>query len=277
MKNKFWKRFFILICVFALFALIATTNGKARKVTVIETVITDTFTFPQRLFTYAKKWITQDKEFFRSLDELKDENKILKQKNEELQKHVADYELIVSENKILKEHLKMQSDYSNYNVVVAEVISDGNSNWEKTYIINKGAKDGIKPNMSVITSAGLVGYVETVSQNSSKIVSIVDAGNSVSGRIVRTRDAVICKGSSLLKENGKLKIQYIPMDVELIEGDKVETSGMGGIYPKGIAIGKVVSFTAKKNPAENEAIVETFVDFNRLETVAVIIEESEGE
>lgn len=60
-----------------------------------------------------------------------------------------------------------------------------------------------------------------------------------------------------------------------MEGDKIETSGMGGIYPKGIAIGEVVSFTNKKNPAENEAVVETFVDFNRLETVAVIIGESE--
>ena len=125
--------------------------------------------------------------------------------------------------------------------------------------------------MAVVTSQGLVGYIETTTTSTSKIVSIIDAGNSVSGRIVRTRDAIICKGSSLLRENGKLKVKDIPLGVELLEGDKVETSGMGGIYPKGIAIGEVETVTLKKNPAENEAIVQTYVDFNRLETVAVII------
>lgn len=271
MKTKFWKNVFILLCIVILFILIGLTNGKDRKVTAIETIATDIFTGPQRLFTYFKNWVINDKDFFSDIDSLKKKNSEITAENETLKKQMTDYELIKSENTTLKERLKMESDYSEYNIVVAEVISDGSSNWEKTYIINKGSRDGIEPNMAVITSAGLVGYIETVSDSTSKVIAIIDAGNSVSGRIVRTRDAVICKGSSLLKENGKLKIKDIPIGVELIEGDRIETSGMGGIYPKGIAIGEVLSYTIKKNPAENEAIVKTYVDFNRLETVAVII------
>lgn len=273
MKNKFWKNLFIIVGIILLFILINATNGKSRNVTVPETIATDIITSPQRLFTYIKKWIINDKDFFSDIDDLKDKNEQLKTENEELKQKLIDYELLVSENNTLKEHLKIESDYSDYHVVVAEVIADANSNWEKTYIINKGKKDGIEPSMPVITSKGLVGYIETVSENTSKIVSIIDAGNSVSGRIVRTRDAVLCNGSSLLKDDGKIKIKNIPIGVELIEGDKVETSGMGGIYPKGITIGEVISISLKKNPAENEAIVETFVDFNRLETVAVIVQQ----
>ena len=125
--------------------------------------------------------------------------------------------------------------------------------------------------MTVITTDGLVGYVETVSKNTSKIISILDAGNSVSARSTRTRDSVIAKGNISLKDEGKIKITSIPIGVQFIEGDKFETSGMGGIYPKGIAIGEIESYENKTNPLENEAILRTYVDFNKLETVAIII------
>ena len=252
MKNNFWKRFFIIVGIITLFTCIGLTNGKSRKVTIVESLISDAFTFPERLFIHAKNFIIKDKDFFSDMEKLKEENKKLKEQNEELKNKTIDYELLIAENKLLKEQSKMQSAYPDYNVVVANVISDSVNNWEEVFIINRGEKDGIKPNMAVITTEGLVGYVETVSANTSKVVSIIDAGTSVSGRVVRTRDVVVCKGNSLLYESGKLKATYIPIGLELVEGDKIETSGMGGIYPKGIAI----------------------VDFNRLETVAVIIGEN---
>ena len=274
MKNRFWKTFFIVVSIVILFALIGLTNGKNRNVTIAENLISDIFTFPQRLFIHVKNYIIKDEDFFSDIDKLKEENEKLKAENTELKNKTVDYELLVSENTLLKERSKMEAAYPDYNVVVAEVISDSANNWEEVFVINKGENDGIKPNMAVITTEGLVGYTETVSKNTSKVISIIDAGNSVSGRVTRTRDAIVCTGSSLLKETGKNKATYIPIGVELLEGDKIETSGMGGIYPKGIAIGEVKSFTIKKNPSENEATIETFVDFNRLETVAVIIGEN---
>ncbi len=273
MRNKFLKTLLIIIGVIVLFSIIGLTNGKNREVTVVEALFSDIITVPQRVYTHLKNWIIKDKDFFSDIEKLKEENKKLKQENVQLTDKMVDYELLVSENNVLKEHLKMESAYPDYEVVVAEVISGSNSNWEDVILINKGKNSGILPNMAVITTEGLVGYVESVSDDTAKIVSIIDAGNSVSGRVVRTRDAIVCMGSSLLRENGRLKATYIPLGVELVEGDKIETSGMGGIYPKGIAIGEVTSFTVKKNPSENEAIIDTFVDFNRLETVAVIIGE----
>ena len=271
MKNSFWKRFFSIVAVILLFLGIGLTNGKARNVSGVESFLSEIILLPQNGFTYLKNWFSKNEIFFSDIEKLKDENKSLKQENELLKNKMMDYEILASENKTLKEQARIQDSYLDYKVVIANVISDSANNWDETYIINKGSKHGISPNMTVITTDGLVGYIETVTKNTAKIVAILDAGNSVSARSARTRDSVICKGNISLKDEGKLKVTAIPIGVEFIEGDKFETSGMGGIYPKGIAIGEVEAYENKANPLENEAVLKTYVDFNKLETVAVII------
>jgi len=80
----------------------------------------------------------------------------------------------------------------------------------------------------------------------------------------------------LLKEyfgsENTLKIMYIPSDADLLLDDTIETSGIGGIYPKGILIGKILEIIDSKNITDRYAIVETAVDFSKLETVLVIVE-----
>ena len=209
------------------------------------------------------------------IDLIEKQNNYYESYIKDLKKMAIDYEQVTAENDVMRSHLKLADRYKDYNLVVADIISDSAPNWEATYIINKGSKDGIKPGMTVITNEGLVGYVETVTNKTSKIISILDAGNSVSSRVSRTRDEIVCKGSVSSTEEQNLKIMNIPMGTVLIEGDKIETSGVGGIYPKGLSVGKIVEIVNKKNPIENEAIVKTSVDFNKLETVGVIVFESE--
>lgn len=271
MKNSFLKRVLISISIIIVFLCIGLTNGKNRNVSAVEGFLSGIITIPQNGFKYLENWFSGNEIFFSDIELLKNENSELKKENETLKNKMIDYEILASENKTLKEQARIRESYLDYNVVIADVISDSASNWDEVYVINKGSNDGIKPNMTVITTDGLVGYVETVSKNTSKIVSILDAGNAVSARSTRTRDSVIAKGNISLKDEGKVKITSIPIGVQFIEGDKFETSGMGGIYPKGIAIGEIESFENKTNPLENEAILRTFVDFNKLETVAIII------
>ena len=271
MKKKFLKNFFIVIGVIVLFLSIGLTNGKNRNVSAIEGILSSIITIPQKGFKYLENWFLKNDIFFSDIEKLNLENDELKSENENLKNKMMDYEILLSENKTLKEQARISESYLDYDIVIADVISDSASNWDEIYVINKGSNAGIKPNMTVITTDGLVGYIETVSKNSAKVVSILDAGNSVSARSTRTRDSVICKGNISLKDEGKIKVTSIPIGAEFIEGDKFETSGMGGIYPKGIAIGEIESFENKTNPLENEAILKTYVDFNKLETVAVII------
>ena len=277
MKSNFLKKFLIGISVLLMFVCIGLTNGKNRNVSAIEGFLSGIITIPQNGFKYLENWFSGNDIFFSDIDKLKEENSNLKVENEKLKNKMIDYEILASENKTLKEQARIRDSYLDYDVVIANVISESASNWEEVYIINKGSKDGIKPSMTVITTDGLVGYIENVTENTSKIISILDAGNAVSARSTRTRDSVICKGNIALKDEEKLKVTSIPIGVEFIEGDKFETSGMGGVYPKGIAIGEVESFENKMKPLENVAIVRTYVDLDKLETVAVIISDENGE
>ena len=268
-KNKF-KKFLFSVFVIFLFVCIAHTNGNARKVTLVESLCSGIITLPQKGFTYLKNWISKDADFFSLNDQLKEEVDKLKKENDELNAKLMNYEVLVSENSILKEHVNLIDSYPDYTVIAADIIGESTNNWEKVFLINRGEKDGIEPNMTVIAEDGLVGYISSVTNKTAKIISILDPGNTVSCRTTRTRDTVTCKGNSSLMNENKIKLTKIPTDLSLVEGDKIETSGLGGRYPKGIPIGEVTQFNVKKNPIENSAIVKTFVDFNKLETVAII-------
>lgn len=269
-KNNF-KTIFKIILVIALFACINYTNGENRKVTIFEEIVSDIITAPQRIIVHIKNYFKEDGNvFFSNIETLKTKNDELKEENKNLKEKLLDYEVLLAENEVLKKHVKITDLYPNYSIIVADIIMDSGTSWDFTYTINKGSKDGIEANMAVIAEDGLVGYVESVTSNTAKIVSILDAGNAISARVTRTRDTVISKGSISLAEKMQMKITNIPTGLTLVEGDKIETSGLGGIYPKGILIGKIKSFEQKNNPIENEAIVESFVDFRKIETVAVI-------
>lgn len=270
MQRERVKIFLKIIFIIAIFILINYTNGNSRKVTIFENVVTNLISLPQRFVVNAKNYTSENNEYFSNVERLQKENEELTQELKEINEKLLNYENLQAENELLKKHIKLANLYPDYSIIVADIITASTSNWEYTYTINRGSKDGIEPNMAVIAESGLVGYIESVTSNTAKVVTILDAGNAVSARVTRTRDTVISKGSLSLAEKRQMRITNIPIGVSLIEGDKIETSGLGGIYPKGILIGKVRSFEQKSNPVENEAIIESYVDFDKLETVAVI-------
>ena len=122
--------------------------------------------------------------------------------------------------------------------------------------------------MAVIADEGLVGHVISVTDDTAKVRTIVDTSSSISCLMSTSKDSVICKGT--LDNNTELKAMYIPTDANLVQGDSVDTSGLGGIYPKGIHVGTVKKIVTTKNMTDRYALVETAVDFNKLNTVLVV-------
>ena len=96
----------------------------------------------------------------------------------------------------------------------------------------------------------------------------IDTASSVSCNISTSREPIIVTGT--LEKASTLKASYIPTDAVILENDKVETSGIGGIYSKGIPIGTIKEIVSTKNITDRYAYVETAVDFKKLETVLVI-------
>ena len=142
------------------------------------------------------------------------------------------------------------------------------SNYSKTIIINVGKNDGIKENMTVIADEGLVGYIVSVTDTTAKVQTIIDTASSVSATMSSTDESIICKGT--LDSTKELKAMYIPTEYNIIQGDSIETSGLGGIYPKGIHIGTVKQVESTKNVTDRYAVIEVAVNFDKLSTVLVI-------
>ena len=207
-------------------------------------------------------------DLFDRINKLKEENEQLLAKNSELEQSLRELENIKTENETLKEYMNLTEKYGEYKTIPAYVINRDISNYSKTIVINVGTNDGVKEDMTVIGDQGLVGHIVSVTDTTAKVQTIIDTASSVSATMSSTDETIVCKGT--LESTTELKAMYIPTDYNIIQGDSIETSGLGGIYPKGIHIGTVKQVEATKNVTDRYAVIETAVDFDKLSTVLVI-------
>mgnify|MGYP000246501550 CR=1 FL=1 len=258
----------IIITIIILIIIVILSNIQTNQLSYIETAV-GTLVMPiQNGLTYLKNKIVGNNAFFTDINNLKQENEELKTKNSELEQSLRELEIIKSENATLKEYVNLKDKYTEYNTVPAYVINKDISNYSDVMIINVGSKDGIEVNMPVISDQGLVGHILSVTETTAKVQTIVDTSSTISCTITTSRDTIIARGT--LEEESTLKATYIPTDATVLQGDTVETSGLGGIYPKGILIGTIKQVTNTKNITDRYATIETAVDFSKVETVLVI-------
>ena len=180
-------------------------------------------------------------------------------------------EIIKAENETLRAYADLTDKYTEYKTVPAYIISKDLSNLSETMVINVGTDDGVYANMAVISADGIVGHTISATKNTAKVQPIIDTASSISGTMSISRDNVMLKG--ILNETNKLKAVYIGAEADLVLNDTVETSGLGGMYPKGLKIGTLTEIIEAENITEKYAIIETSVDFSKLETVLVIVSE----
>ena len=158
---------------------------------------------------------------------------------------------------------------------MATVVGRDLGTWTSTIIINRGTADGITKEMPVVTPQGLVGNVVSVYTNAAKVQLILDARSAVGTLVQRpeSRVAAIVEGSSTTQLMPRMV--NIARDADIIKGDKLITSGFGGIYPKGLLIGEVVDIVNEEGGLLKYAILKPAVDFDRLEEVFVIVNSRE--
>ena len=258
----------ILITILVLTALVILTNINTSQFSFVEGIANKLVMPIQNGLTYLKNKLAKNNTFFDDINNLKKENEDLKNENEELKKEVSELGIVKAENKTLREYANLSDEYTNYETVPAYIIDRDLSNFSETIVINVGTDEGVQKDMTVVASEGVVGHIISATNNTSKVQLIIDSASSVSAMMNISRDNIIVKGE--LGENKKLKATYISADANIILNDEVETSGLGGIYPKGLKIGKLTEIIEAPNITEKYAIVEPAVDFAKLETVLVI-------
>lgn len=267
-KNKKNGAIGIVITIILLIIIVILSNIDINNFSHVSGALGSLVMPVQNGIVYIKNKIEGNSTFFSDITTLKEENEKLKQENSELAKSLRELEVIKSENEILKEYVNLKDKYTEYTTVPGYIINKDTSNYSETVIINVGSNDGVDVNMAVISDEGLVGHVISVTNTTAKVQTLVDTSSAVSCVIGASNESAIVKGT--LEDSSTLKAMYIPTSATILEGDRVETSGLGGIYSKGILIGTVKKVVNTKNMTNRYAIVEPAVNFDKVQTVLVI-------
>ncbi len=179
---------------------------------------------------------------------------------------------VEGENERLRSLLHFQQLNPTYDFrggqLIARVTSEGPSNYLHTIAIDLGSDHGIKAGMPVVTERGLVGRIYQVGPTTSTVLLITDPSSGVDALI--QRDSSRAVGVVNGQAGGDPIMQYIPQDSDVVEGDLVITSGLGGAFPKDLIIGQVVQVRKRDYEMFQQAVVRPTVNFDRLEVVLVI-------
>jgi len=197
---------------------------------------------------------------------LKEENKILRDRVDLLTRMAEETKAITDDNARLRNLIDFRKAIP-YTSIPAQVIGRDPSNWSNSLIIDKGSSSGIRTDMAVMSTRGLVGRIVETGRSSSKALLITDPDLKVGVMIRRNRQGGILTGMPA----GRCKIIYISPDSDVKAGDKVMTAGFGSVFPKGILIGEVEKVGKEKGRLYKYAILKPSQDLSRLEEVLCII------
>ena len=208
--------------------------------------------------------------YFRLVDvnhentQLKNEIHVLKMANSRYRELLATQESL--------EKLLQFKQTINRPVLAAQVIGLDPTGWFKSVIIDKGKWAGLRIDMPVVNAFGVVGRVVSVSSNYAKVLLIIDQNSAVDCLVQRSRDRGMLKG--LMSEICKL--DYVAKSNDISMGDIVVTSGLGGVFPKGLPVGRILDVKEISGELFKDIKIRTAVDFSKLEEVLVILEESKS-
>ncbi|TYT74595.1 rod shape-determining protein MreC [Desulfobotulus mexicanus] len=158
-------------------------------------------------------------------------------------------------------------------VLVAEIVGKDPSPWFKTFIVNRGWRDGVRTGLPVVVPDGIVGQVIEVAGKYSKVLLVTDRMSGVDSLVQRTRARGVVKGSGA----SFCSFSYALRRYDIAEGDVVVSSGLDGIYPKGLRIGWVDGVVRGDEGIFQDVMIQPFVDFERIEEVMILLLPDEEE
>ena len=171
----------------------------------------------------------------------------------------------------LRELYSLDSQYDEYEKTGARIIARDSGNWFYSFVINKGAGDGIAVDMNVMAGSGLVGRVVDVGPNWAKVKSIIADDSNVSAMVLSSSDRMIVSGNLKLYASGVIEFeQLVDSEDVVVEGDKVVTSDISDKYLPGILIGYINTIAPDANNLTKSGYITPAVDFEHLEEVLVI-------
>lgn len=201
---------------------------------------------------------------------LEAENARLKAEIEEYRCMEQKYLVAINENTELRKLTGLVAKYSDFDFELCQVSSVYRGAAQVGMVLSRGSASGIEQGDAVMTDGGLIGYVSSVGVNYCEVVTVLDISFKAEAKISRTRETVIAEGDFDLLSRGCLRLSYLPTDCNVQEGDLIETSGYGGVYPPGLILGTVRSLELDASGLTRYAVVEPVDDVTALKWVYVV-------
>lgn len=250
---------------------IFSASGAGEKANAVENAVGAAAVPGQSAAAGAGGWLGNFFGYFGSVKALRAENERLKAENVALDKRVRDAQGLEDENRELRSMLDLTEAEKKLDLLAAQVIAKDPSNWYSSFTIGKGSNDGIQKNQPVLTAnKELIGQVYKVGSNWAEIITILDPESGVGSMVERSGDIGILEGDSALRMKGQCRLGYLSRNTDIEPGDYVETSGLGGIYPKGLLVGKVLEVREDNTTMSKYASVEPVVEIGKLSQVFVL-------
>lgn len=253
----------LIACVLLLLSM---NTGQERSWSPLEQVVVELTVPVERVFQWTVAWTEGIWSDYFFLVNVRKENTALRKELDTLRMENSRYRELLFTHARLKALFQFKQSL-NIPSVAAQVIGLDPTGWFRSVIIDKGAHAGIMVDMPVVNSSGVVGRVVSVSPHYAKVLLLTDQNSAVDSLIQRSRDRGMVRG---LKRD-VCALEYMIKTSDVRVGDIVVTSGLGGVYPKGIPIGEVTKVEDSPGDLFRHITVKPAVDFSRLEEVLVIL------
>jgi len=269
-KNKFFIIFLITACVLTIITMGLNLAGYGNLISDAANMVLEPF---QIFANIIRNSVSGFIDYFTKFNEFRDENAALKEYIRELEAEIDEAREISAQNDMLRSYMGLKSERPDHEVLDASVIAGSAGNYISGLNISRGAFHGVEKDMPVIAEGGaVVGFVSEVSFRSARVSPFIRAGNKIGAYIKRTGDTGIVEGDFKLARQGLCRLVNLAREADIQEGDRIYSSGYGGIYPEGLFIGTVLEVYSDALTQTPAAYIEPGVNFNKLRDVMIILE-----
>lgn len=261
------KKFLLALAVGGSLCLITLSAKKVYLPFSLEPYVISVLAPAQYVITQAIRKVHSGWDHYIYLVGVEKENQALREKLLVLTKETHRCQEMEERCRRLLDLLDFKREFE-FKTKAAEVVGRDLNSWYGVIIINRGTQDGVTKGKAVVSHLGLVGHIIQAASRWSKVLLITDFRSAVDALIQRSRQGGVVVGSS----RGMCRMKYLPMNADILPGDQVVSSGLGGLYPKGLPIGRVVEVKRKDQGFFKEAEINLNVDMNKLEEVLIVLE-----
>lgn len=262
---------FLLVTIVMIVSLIGFSLKDRENLSWAEQFVMDTTGLVQAVFQKPAHFVAG---FFESLEDIKntyEQNKLLKEKMESFVLLETELLELKKENETLRQLINQEESLKDFTTIHASVITRNPDRWHEVITLNRGQVHGVEKDMAVMTSKGLIGKVKSVSQFTSKVqlLSALNRENKISS-VVQGEEEVFGLIEGYDEERKELYLRKIPYGASIEISQRVITSGLGGVFPKGLLIGEISEIKEDEYGLTKMAYVKPLADFYVLDDVLIV-------